>query len=384
MSSEPRVAAPGTPHSSPRPSAAMVANVNECLSVVETWIAALRVDAKNRSVAEGLRQLAFSLREESKKAGCRPVMPLLSAMVKLAEKLRDGELAFDAAVGELIMLSFDRVKLAVTALSEGRDQATLQIDEAAQTLGLFANAAPDERGEHAERAVALLTGAGIWKEAAIQNNLIADLVLDTLWAPLNNDLTFFRGLCRTFEQRLPFAHGRSERMNSLAAQMNAEAGTPIDPHQLEAAIYMHDLGMSFLPEGVLAKPGRLSEEEWALLRGHTEHGAGLLSRMPAWAEAAQMVEQHHERPDGKGYPRGLTGEAIVPGAKLIALLDAFEAMTHQRADRPYRRSVLGAMAEINACEQQFAREWVPIANRVVRRLLSGTDPAGGGSLVNAA
>jgi HD-GYP domain-containing protein (c-di-GMP phosphodiesterase class II) len=175
------------------------------------------------------------------------------------------------------------------------------------------------------------------------------------------------------EQRLPYAVGRCDRLVFLASNMNEEAGAPIDPEQLEAAIYMHDLGMTLLPDTVLTKPARLTDEEWATLHRHVHAGAGLLARMPAWAEAAQMVEQHHERPDGKGYPLGLSDREIVPGAKLIAILDALEAMTHRRPDRDSRMSVLRAMAEINASDAQFSRQWVPPANRVMRRLLNTGD-----------
>jgi HD-GYP domain-containing protein (c-di-GMP phosphodiesterase class II) len=155
--------------------------------------------------------------------------------------------------------------------------------------------------------------------------------------------------------------------------MNQEAGTPLDPEQLEAAIYMHDLGMALLPDSVLTKPARLTDDEWTTLHRHVHAGAGLLARMPAWAEAAQMVEQHHERPDGKGYPLGLSDAQIAPGAKLIAILDAFEAMTHRRADRDSRKSVFRAMSEINASDAQFCRQWVPVANRVMRRLIAESD-----------
>jgi HD-GYP domain-containing protein (c-di-GMP phosphodiesterase class II) len=70
------------------------------------------------------------------------------------------------------------------------------------------------------------------------------------------------------------------------------------------------------------------------------------------------VEQHHERLDVTGYPKGLKEKDIVPGAKLLAIIDAFEAMTHERIDRHYKKSVLRAIAELNACENQFSSQWV--------------------------
>jgi hypothetical protein len=341
--------------------------------MAEAWISALRTNPANREAARSLGQLALTLRNEASNLGCRPVIPLLASIGKVAEELRDGSLTFDAQVGDLLGLSFERVSLAVVALSEQREISSLQVEEVATSISLFAGARADDRKDQACRTLDLLTGAGIWRELEIQNDLIAGIVLETLHAPLKADLKFFRDLSLANEQRLPHARGRGDRLVRLATQMNAEAGLPLVPEQLEAAIYMHDVGMALLPDAVLSKPGRLTEEEWGAMRGHVGPGAGLLARMPAWAEAAQMVEQHHERPDGRGYPSGLSDSDIAPGASLIAILDAFEAMTHRRSDRPERKSVLRAMAEINACETQFSRHWVPVANRVVRRLLVAGD-----------
>ena len=107
----------------------------------------------------------------------------------------------------------------------------------------------------------------------------------------------------------------------------------MDAAQLEAAVYLHDVGMMLLPEAVWLKVGKMSEEERALLFRHPDFGAGLLQRMEGWGEAARMVREHHEMPDGEGYPQHLTGEAIAPGAKILAIVDAFEAVTLKHSAR---------------------------------------------------
>ena len=115
-------------------------------------------------------------------------------------------------------------------------------------------------------------------------------------------------------------------MRQLALDTNRAAGSPADAVQLEAAVYMHDVGMMFLPEAVWLKVGNMSDRERGMLHTHPGFGADLLERMESWKAAAEMVRQHHETPDGAGYPARLRGDAICPGAKLLAIADAFEAV----------------------------------------------------------
>lgn len=116
-------------------------------------------------------------------------------------------------------------------------------------------------------------------------------------------------------------------------------------NQLYWGSLLHDVGKIGLPDAVLLKRGRLSDEEWREMRTHPDKGFGILSRVPGLAEAAEIVREHEERFDGSGYPRGLAGERISLGARLFAVIDTLDAMT---SDRPYRRAVSfdAARAEI--------------------------------------
>ena len=99
---------------------------------------------------------------------------------------------------------------------------------------------------------------------------------------------------------------------------------------------LHDIGKIGVPDAILLKPDRLSEEEWAVMRLHPEHGCHILDKMPFFALAAQIVLCHEERYDGSGYPRGLKGDAIPLPARLFAVIDTLDAMTF---DRPYRKAM---------------------------------------------
>lgn len=99
---------------------------------------------------------------------------------------------------------------------------------------------------------------------------------------------------------------------------------------------LHDIGKIAVPDNILLKPGPLTEEEWVVMRTHASVGYKILSASAYLKEVAEIVHAHHERFDGKGYPRGLKGTDICLGARIFAVVDAYDAM---RSDRPYRRSM---------------------------------------------
>ena len=185
-----------------------------------------------------------------------------------------------------------------------------------------------------------------------------------------DDLLFFRSLADQFENRSPLFKGRALRLLHLASEANLVKGRAVDPVQLEAAIYMHDVGMMFLPESVWFKVGPITPEERSMLRSHPAYAAGLLSSMKGWEAAAEMVAQHHEMPNGKGYPEGLSSRSICDGAKILAIVDAFESVMLKQASSGKNRSLLRAVAEINACDNQFAPEWIKPFNQVIQRTIN--------------
>lgn len=156
----------------------------------------------------------------------------------------------------------------------------------------------------------------------------------------------------------------SERSAQLASHVGVvgemagrlAAGMGLQGHLLEQVVQaaeLHDVGKVAIPEAILNKPGPLSGDEWLFMRKHTLIGEKILSAAPALAGAARFVRSSHERYDGRGYPEGLAGEEIPLGARIIAVCDAYEAMT---ADRPYRTRMTPeeAAAELRACaDSQF-------------------------------
>ena len=116
---------------------------------------------------------------------------------------------------------------------------------------------------------------------------------------------------------------------------------------LSYAAYLHDVGKIKVPTAVLEKPAELSQDEWALVRQHPTFGRELLETT-FMREAGRIVEGHHERMDGSGYPYGLAGEDILLESYIVAVTDAYDAMT---TERPYHRAVSReeAVAELRRC-----------------------------------
>src|SRR5207249_553727 len=111
---------------------------------------------------------------------------------------------------------------------------------------------------------------------------------------------------------------------------------------------LHDVGKLAIPDDVLQKPGPLDVNEWAFIKQHTVMGERILVASPGWSGVGTIVRATHERWDGEGYPDGLVGEEIPLAARIIAVCDAFSAMTSQR---PYRLPVTREMAltELRRC-----------------------------------
>jgi len=136
------------------------------------------------------------------------------------------------------------------------------------------------------------------------------------------------------EQELEEHATRVAHLCVLTARRLGIAASEIE--EIRLAALLHDVGKTALPEAVLSKPGALDPVEWELICTHTLIGERIVSGAAPLAHAAGLVRSSHERFDGDGYPDGLSGNQIPRGARIIAVCDAYDAMTN---DRAYRRAV---------------------------------------------
>ncbi len=161
--------------------------------------------------------------------------------------------------------------------------------------------------------------------------------------------------------------GHCPRVSRCCLEMAKAMGcTPEQLKQIARGSYLHDIGKIGIPDAILLKPGRLTEEETAVMQTHARVGYDLVSRIGFLAPAAEIVLTHQERYDGTGYPQGLMGDEIPLGSRIFAVADTLDAMT---SDRPYRHALpfSAARAEII---REVGRQFDP---EVVRIFLSISD-----------
>lgn len=145
------------------------------------------------------------------------------------------------------------------------------------------------------------------------------------------------GFAQVVDSKSPYTSGHSERV-TLFTDMVAEelAFSPERRRKLKRAALLHDIGKLGVSNAILDKPGKLDDAEWEIMRMHSAHSEAILSRIGAFRGLAPIAGAHHERLDGKGYPRGLAGDQISLETRVITTADIFDALT---ADRPYRTAM---------------------------------------------
>jgi HD-GYP domain-containing protein (c-di-GMP phosphodiesterase class II) len=150
------------------------------------------------------------------------------------------------------------------------------------------------------------------------------------------------GFARVIDAKSPFTGGHSDRVAEITVMIASELGlSPAECRMLRRAALLHDIGKLGVSARVLNKPSGLDAEEWTEMRAHAALSEQILARIPAFSELAEVGGAHHERLDGGGYPRGLTGVEISLATRIVATADVFDALT---AARPYRAPLPAAEA----------------------------------------
>lgn len=340
-------------------------NLEDLLPSVEQGVARLKRAPQDRAAIADLFRALHTLKGDAAICQLTLGVTLLHPLESLLARMRNGEIRFSDVLAEVILLTADRLELAVEALHGGRTIEHLKLPVLVRHLDALAESGGTRLEDDAIHLIKDVTG---FQPSSVQGTVRPGTSTAVRASEhIAEDLRFFQQLAQRLDERSPLFHGRNGRLLRLALDTNAAAGNPVDPMQLEAAVHMHDIGMMFMPDAAWNRPGHLSDFELALLREHPAHASGILARMQGWQEAAAIVFQHQEKSDGSGYPAKLRDAEICAGAKLLAIVDAFESITQKHANRGQGRSLLRAIAEINACDHQFSPQWIAYFNAVVRR-----------------
>lgn len=186
--------------------------------------------------------------------------------------------------------------------------------------------------EHYELILAKQRYENHLEELVEQRTTELDRALNSLEDAYRSTL---RALTSALETRDSETHGHSERVVTYSLRLGREYGLPGEKLKaLEFGSLLHDIGKIGVPDSILRKPGKLTEEEWVKMRQHPVHGQQILRGIEFLEGAGRVVAQHHEKWDGSGYPLGIREEDIDVCARIFAVADAFDAIT---SDRVYRR-----------------------------------------------
>jgi HD-GYP domain-containing protein (c-di-GMP phosphodiesterase class II) len=312
--------------------------------------------------------------------GFHPAIPLLASAEDLLGFLREGVLAYSAELSDLVLVILDSVESMLEAFAE-QGFVDFQPQQAQQLAAILSPVMSRPQNDHTQTFAAAIrcldpaVNEGSELNSSLESAIGSTAAVD---GEAEQDLQFFRQLIEPVEARSQYWQGRSERILRLVLILNRLAGRPVNEQDLAVAVYVHDFGMAFIPVELLHKQTQLDDAEILLLRSHVQSSAQLLQQLPRWQAAREIVLQHHEAVDGSGYPFGLREREISDGAKMLAIADSFDAMTHHRAYASHqKRPIIRAVKEINQCAgKQLSPYWVEVFNRAVAPVLAARKQRG--------
>lgn len=331
----------------------------------------------------GLFRAIHSIKGNAAMVGAKVLVGYTHSLEEVVDAIRGGQLVPTPIVCESLLLGLDRLKDLHEREFFGQMHENLHERELEHLFTELAEAEGEEITHTCQDVVELLGAGFIYQETLPKQKpkdegkveeFLSCITRPEGKSKLEFDLDFFEELALQVDRQSQFWVGRSEKLLSWALKMNDLGDQRINRTQLSAAVYMHDIGMSYISGQTLDKSGRLSEREREEIKRHSMWGYEYLIRVQGWDEAATIVLEHHERIDGLGYPLGIDGHLIHQGAKILAVIDAYFSITNGRADRANRRSIVRAICEINARKgSQFDEHWVNIFNDVIKEELKETE-----------
>jgi putative two-component system response regulator len=186
------------------------------------------------------------------------------------------------------------------------------------------------------------------------------------------NLSFATALVTALDARDHYTAGHSAAVAIYARDIAIQAGlSQSERDKAHLCGLLHDIGKIGVPVGVLEKSGSLTTGEWSAVQSHAEVGASILDRIEGYEEIATAVRHHHERFDGEGYPGGIAGEEIPLLSRIVAVADAYSAMT---SERPYRIALSGEEAR-DRLERESGKQFDPGAVRALVAVLDGASEA---------
>mgnify|MGYP000060338761 CR=1 FL=1 len=352
----------------------------ESLDLLEHDLVVLERDPQNEKAIHSLFRTVHTLKGNARMCMLDPLSEYMHCIEDVMSEVRAQRLTFTSLIKEAVLLSLDQMRTESESMIQTLELQLDSILEVQQSFVRMRSATPMDvevlaaevikhlGGEFAQELPILESQSDSKHHIETPDQIPAPPINEPIDADaIKRDLIFFRDISVRVDAICPYWESRSGRLLDFCLRMNHYLDTPIDAMQLSAAVLLHDLGMSFISRDIINKNSKLSPIEEKEVKRHVKVGYEWISRIPRWPEAALMIQQHHERPDGQGYPKKLTNDQICAGAKILAIADTFFAITNERADRNHKRSLLRAAKEINShANSQFDASTVLAFNQMLK------------------
>jgi HPt (histidine-containing phosphotransfer) domain-containing protein len=386
---------------------------NDAYPLCETTLLELEHAPDDQALLNSLFRVVHTIKGNLGFIGLMSAVPLLQSLEDVLDDIRKGHMAYNSLLCDVILLTLDKTRLHVIAEASGHasplSEQSMQV--ISQHLTQLTSATATELSHYIHKVLQELdpdrqfdnlddellseidppmaaTAANAPQETCVQetaaqasvvaqqateqvasNTAISDAeyeqrlsrILKHYGIPVDEDIGFLLAMAPVLERKTPLWRERLARQMFLCLEMNRQGGYVIAAEQLAVAVVMHDMALSFYPETTEI----LTEPE----RRHPLLSAGLLGCNSRFEQAAEMILQHHERYDGWGVPKGLSGEQIGSGAMVLAIADKFDAIMHDRyAPDDGKKPIVRAMIEINQLSgKAFTPEWVEVFTQVVKK-----------------
>ncbi|MBN2146345.1 MAG: GAF domain-containing protein [Anaerolineales bacterium] len=258
----------------------------------------------------------------------------------------------DKAIG-FITRAILAVPLRSRTVILGQERGTIQehviggFEAVNKVQGTFDNEDSSLLTTLANQAATVLQIADLYNDA---NDLFLDLV---------------RTLTTAIDAKDPYTEGHSQRVSDFSVVIARQMGLPAEVvHKVRIGSLLHDIGKIGIPDSILTKPGRLTDDEFDVMKQHPQIGANIIGQVRRLHQELPALSEHHERLDGSGYPAGLKGDQVSLLGRIVAVADVFDALT---SDRPYR----GAMPVEEALDYLFQRAGRLFDEQCVQALAKG-------------
>ncbi|MDM7859442.1 HD domain-containing phosphohydrolase [Alteromonas sp. ASW11-36] len=363
----------------------LMEEIQELYEASEQTLIELELRPEDNELQRSLFRSVHTIKGDLGLVSFSPMIPILQHVEDLLDYLRKGQIAYTSTMSDLVLITMDKVKTFVEqCMNQGK--APYDGDMHDRLVAAIAKIQPDNQAMHEKllaNAVLILDpsldlgGDNDDGDSSAKPSSAAAMIGNTgipkdLSSEKQQDILFFRDLMKAIERRSKYWEGRGDRIAKLASYVNKASGYLVDADQLAVACYTHDFGMAFMPLKLLNKTDKYSEIEFNLMRSHVYKSSRLLEHLDEWDGARKIVMQHHERVDGSGYPLGIKEKDMCEGAKLLAILDAYDAMTHSRAHNGEAKySKKDAVIAINReAKGQYSVKWLRIFNQAMTALLT--------------